>query len=769
MFATLEASALGDDIRIESFKGTETMCRPYEFDIQFTVIGSDETDLAKVIGSNAKLKLARADENPHVINGVIASIRLLIQTTEWALYEATVVPKLWRLGITKHSNVWTKTSIPDIIKDVLDNAEMTDYELRLTDSYDPEELVIQYHESKLHFLQRWMEHEGIYYFFEQGDGSEKMIICDANSAHSKMADKAVRYYPLMGHDASAGECFDTFTLHHNTTVKSVRVSDYDYSRPALDLSSETDVSDNGVGRVSVHGSRFFDPSQAKRFAKLRAEELKAQEVVQHASGSVLHMGAGYLYELSEHPQDKLNTPYVATHVVHFCNQMSQDRIKSLPNYLHPEYEELYRVQVTSLDKTIPYRAPRSTPWPRVRGFENGVVDGEADSPYAQIDDQGRYLVKFHFDESDLSDGKASTYVRMMQPHGGTTEGFHFPLRKQTEVIFSFLGGDPDRPVIAGVVPNMVNPSPVEKSNHTQNVIRTGSDNHIILEDQQGKEFISIQTPMNSTGLYLGSPVGLPRTSFDGEGNPLNELFDGSIMLQSDGNARFQFGGHWGITCKNIDEFAKNVTELYDGKHDTTVTTGRVEDVSAGVTETYKPTHKTTVTGTRTHTVTGAVTETYGPQTLHVKGAQTITADGFRNVTASAGEKHGVTGWYTNNASAGIHLDAPAIHAFASGDIILKAPSVEIISAGFKQTDPSGAWNFATFDWNGSKKSEVTGVAIGFTGVKIEGHAAHAANSGFALITRGGEKKDAGGENENKGLKLCAGSVASFLEGLTTFA
>ena len=50
-------------------------------------------------------------------------------------------------------------------------------------------------------------------------------------------------------------------------------------------------------------------------------------------------------------------------------------------------------------------------------------------------------------ESDLKDGKASTYVRMMQPHGGAVEGFHFPLRRNTEVVLSFIGGDPDRPLL----------------------------------------------------------------------------------------------------------------------------------------------------------------------------------------------------------------------------------------------------------------------------------------------------------------------------------
>ena len=37
------------------------------------------------------------------------------------------------------------------------------------------------------------------------------------------------------------------------------------------------------------------------------------------------------------------------------------------------------------------------------GFENGTICGPAESEYAQIDDHGRYNVKFKFDESDLKD------------------------------------------------------------------------------------------------------------------------------------------------------------------------------------------------------------------------------------------------------------------------------------------------------------------------------------------------------------------------------
>src|SRR5262249_48785269 len=132
------------------------------------------------------------------------------------------------------------------------------------------------------------------------------------------------------------------------------------------------------------------------------------------------------------------------------------------------YDDEYRAEIVAIPSTVPFRPERRTPRPRIYGVEVALVDGPADSPYAQIDANGRYKVKIQFDESTLSLGNASTWVRMLQPHGGNPEGFHFPLRKDTEVMLLFQGGDPDRPFITGVAPNAVKPSPVVEANLTQN-------------------------------------------------------------------------------------------------------------------------------------------------------------------------------------------------------------------------------------------------------------------------------------------------------------
>ena len=162
------------------------------------------------------------------------------------------------------------------------------------------------------------------------------------------------------------------------------------------------------------------------------------------------------------------------------------------------------VEVVAIAASVQFRPPRRTPVPRIYGMEGAVVDGQADTDYAQLDEHGRYLVKLRFDESPAKDGKASARVRMMQPHGGNPESFHFPLRKGTEVLLAFEGGDPDRPVIAGVVPNLLNPSPVTSKNATKNVLMTGGGNRLIIEDAEGKEYIHLATPHKRTFMHMGS-------------------------------------------------------------------------------------------------------------------------------------------------------------------------------------------------------------------------------------------------------------------------
>jgi type VI secretion system secreted protein VgrG len=555
----IESGALPMGANVVGFRGSEGLSRPYAFDVYINVPGTEEVVIEEAIGMKAKLSILDGILEVSSWSGVFASFELVRAIKGNALYHARIVARLWELSLSQHSRMFTKSAtptIPDVIKAVLDEEGITDYDLDHLKAtpYPEEEHVCQYRESSLDFIHRWCEREGIYYFFEQTDDGEKVVFVDNKSKHEAVKTGAVRYHPSASNDRLAGRHFEHFIARHTHTPSSVKLMDYDYLKPTLEVSGNARVSQTGVGEVALYGGRFFTSNQGSRLATIRSEELRARAIVYHAVGAAHGLYPGFNFALEDHPHLGLNKEYLTTSVEHFG--FVSDLAAAWGDLVKHVYDDVYRVDLMAIAADQQYRHPSQTPWPRIDGFENGIVDGAATSEYAQIDDHGRYLVKFKFDEGTLKDGKASTFVRMMQPHGGAVEGFHFPLRKGTEVMFVFMGGDPDRPVIAGVVPNAQKPSPVLAVNHTQNIIQTGGHNFITLEDQSGSQYINIFCPVFETNLYLGidRPVGgFGVTSGNGpeaaeKGDFKQELGPFNFQLYTKGNGEVYTQGNLNLNA-----------------------------------------------------------------------------------------------------------------------------------------------------------------------------------------------------------------------------
>ncbi len=131
----------------------------------------------------------------------------------------------------------------------------------------------------------------------------------------------------------------------------------------------------------------------------------------------------------------------------------------------------------AVDASRAYRPPRVTPRPRIPGRAHRPSPSRRPRAppgrIAQLDEQGRYTVKFFFDGAG-GEGRqrSSAPVRMAQPHAGDGYGVHFPLKPSVEVTVSFVDGDPDRPIISGAVPNPVTSSPVTRRDAVYNRIQT---------------------------------------------------------------------------------------------------------------------------------------------------------------------------------------------------------------------------------------------------------------------------------------------------------
>ncbi|MBK8259509.1 MAG: type VI secretion system tip protein VgrG [Polyangiaceae bacterium] len=747
-FISIASSVIPKSAKVVGFRGTEAFSRPFHVEIFFMLRGDDtgELDLADAIGAKARLVIDRADDNipPFYFSGILATIELQHAADNFALFRAVLVPRLYQLSLSRHSRIFTKVTVVDAIEAILQDNGLSgsDYELRLQ-GYETEEHITQYRESDLDFISRWMEREGIFYFFEHTEDGDKVIFCDHLTYDSDKLGKPVRYHPQLGSDRSAGQSFRSFSARFSTLPTQIKLRDYDYAKPNLDVSGSAKVDDNGAGEVNLYGERFFSPGAGKRLATLRAEEMLARKVVYRANGTRLHLRPGYKFEIEDHPIASMNMEYVSIETRHEGNQAAE--VPSIRALIGITQEDVYHVEVDAIAATTQFRAESRTQWPRIYGFENGTVDGAASSEYAQIDDQGRYNVKFRFDESDLKSGKASTWVRMMQPHGGGIEGFHFPLRKGTEVAISFLGGDPDRPVITGVVPNALTPSPVTSGNHTKNVIQTGGRNRLELEDLAGQQRITMSTPYANTYVRMGSPNEQHELIVHTDENALVDaaLAYDTVVGVDPGAA--SPAGDMTVTVKNnLKTTVKNQnydTVVEKGDMSTTVTLGASKhEVQKVVTETYHDDQRTAVTGIRRLDVAKQL-QVHSTEHMFLNSRQQLQLTSGQSswVTVESGGMHETIagGWSSTISDGAVTITSTGgditIEATGSNNLTIRANKVETTNTGDWVSQTFGDWVKLNFnkglELNAALKATVTvglqsdtfvgGQNSNFVGLKLE--------------------------------------------------
>jgi type VI secretion system secreted protein VgrG len=712
------SGALPSGARVMGFVGSEGISELYGFDV-FVALEDGrgaQFEIDDAHGARASILIVSdPTEPPFFFHGVLSDVEIVHETEERVVVRLHLAPALHHLRTAQHSRIFTKKTVPQIIAQVLSDSGFSgeDFELRLREVYAVEEHVTQYRETDLAFLMRWMEREGMFFFFEHRENAEKLIIADHASAHEPSSARPVRYF---ADDSGAirGEALSSVSSSRALRPGVVTVADYDYARPTLVVRGTAQVWDQSVVSAVHHGARFFDPAAGARLARLRAEEAVASAQALRARGGRKHLRSGYLFELVEHPRAELNATYLARRVRHAARE--QGGQTELDGFI-PREVTTYQVEVEAGPATIPYRHPARTPWPKVHGFENGTVDGPATSDYAQIDDQGRYAVKLHFDEAASSDGNASTFVRMAQPHGGGVEGFHFPLRKRTEVLVEFLDGDPDRPVIAAVLPNAATPSPVTERNYTKNVLQTGGTSRVEIEDENGGQYMHTSVPIQSTSMYMGADGTAPGGH--------------NAEISSNGSAVFSYGTYLDrfVGGYKTDKVVGAFTRGYDSTYTTTV--------AQPVTQTYQANQcrvvivdvQRTILGAATATVDGSVQESFdatlaltvdadvtetflAKHDLRVGGTQDVTVTGAGKHTLQTGLGVTVNGGLSKHtATAGYKLEVvPDARMHAHVDFSIRGDAKAQL--GSPDTTVGGD---ATVDVDGGSTVEIKSANVAVNG------------------------------------------------------
>ena len=208
----------------------------------------------------------------------------------------------------------------------------------------------------------------------------------------------------------------------------------------------------------------------------------------------------------------------------------------------------YSHTFTAIPAQHTFRPERTTPRPHIAGTLPARVTAAENCTYAYIDDMGRYRVKLPFDLDEWSPGGESRPVRLAKPYAGPEYGIHFPLHEGTEVMLSFVQGNPDRPYISGVMHDSAHTDHIPADWNTRNVIRTWANNKLRMEDMQGQEHIKLSTDYQKSQLNLGHIV-------DSNRNKRGENGEG-FELRTDGWGAVRAGKGILVSAQNQDANGK---------------------------------------------------------------------------------------------------------------------------------------------------------------------------------------------------------------------
>lgn len=449
------AADIGSPLLLESFSYTEALSTPYRLAVRVTTEKSKDVDADKLLGTPLTLRIKRDAKATRYFDGVVVRVVQNQRLRERPQFDLTVVPKFWLLTRTSDCRVYQSKTVVEIIEEVFARAGIKNTldTAHLKGKYDPHDFLVQYRETAFNFVSRLMEFEGIYYYFTHSKSGHKIVLADKPASHKPVSDlsaaPSIPFHPPT--DQVKGERITDWRAEAELTTEQVSLQAFDFKAPATKPSA-TEPLDH---KARLPGSEIFDypvefhiPAQAKRYAKLRAEELAAAALIQEGETNARTITVGGKFKLTD-PNGYLRKSQVREHTVTAVSITGRvNDYRSNGKSADDEFTCSFRC----IPSNRVFRPARVTPKPVVAGSQTATVVGPSGSE-VHTDALGRVRVQFHWDRHGKNDENSSCWVRVSQPWAGKGYGGVNIPRIGVEVIVDFLEGDPDRPIIVGRVYN----------------------------------------------------------------------------------------------------------------------------------------------------------------------------------------------------------------------------------------------------------------------------------------------------------------------------
>lgn len=506
MFHFISRGKVAQNLHVVHFSGEERVNQPYELDIELVApqnIDPLTTLEDALLGHPGTLVMMEARDVPRVVHGIVTGYEVLGSLDrESVRIQLKLSARLSLLKMRVHSRIFQNETIPAIVDKLLGEWQVP-HVFELSGNYAPRTYVTQYHETDYDFVRRLLAREGIFFYFRQNHEAELEQLV--------LSDDAL-YKAIPGHRGRLSMRSGRFEIEEGDVVElgvrrkirptAARIGNFDFRHPHLPLRSleltedpKGVAGDLGAERLGTYEFGHEAEHEATASAEKRNED--ASRLLQSLrSDGLTVMGTsrsrkllpGHSFALEGHSLDSLNREWVVVAVVHEAHT---------PEF-GGEGDQVYNNEFEAVPIETALRLPPETRVRTQHGNQTATVVGGAEGEVF-TDNEGRVKVQFHWDLTGKRDENSSTWIRVSQAWAGPGFGAQFLPRVGTEVVVTFLDGDPDRPLIIGTVYNGTHPAPFglpqqrSKSGfRTQSTPGGQGGSELSFNDEQGQETLLIK-------------------------------------------------------------------------------------------------------------------------------------------------------------------------------------------------------------------------------------------------------------------------------------
>ncbi len=430
------ATVGGINLAVTGLLGEEGLSQSYRFAITGT--SSSDVSLTSLTGGPASLTIFGAGGN-RIVTGIVTRAAKSYTRDGAVQYSITIEPTISRLKLANDYSVYQNLPAPDIIQSVLQPEGIISTQ-QIVGSYDPLEMKVMYNQSPFSFIQRLAEENAIAYYF---NGDSPVFFDDSSAYPASTLNLTYDGLdaPLSQSTPSAISFFQA--VRQSADLHSA--NGFSLTQPDADLSSTQGAGSIEQYRFRQHYTSLAQTQQAAQNSLSRAESRSSRHY--GASNSAL-LTPGYTFTLSATGSAiLLSGSYVPTAIRHVMAKSADGKCM------------IYANSFSSLPAST-FDAPAlRTPAAIAYGGASATVTGPAGET-RHTDEYGRIKIQFHWDRNGSNDDTSSAWVRVATPVNRLDDKHLYIPPIGSEVLVSFLDGDPSLPVVTGSLYNANTPPPV---------------------------------------------------------------------------------------------------------------------------------------------------------------------------------------------------------------------------------------------------------------------------------------------------------------------